>query len=151
MHSDIEREIKISTPLNSPAREFVLNLFRTEQVMRHALESALHPFDVRLDEFNVLRILKGAGAAGHERATIEERMVHDAERLLGLLHRLKQKGYVEGSLRLTITDAGTKFLDQASPVFQKALEDGVASVSTAEMEATSRVLERIRRAQQPNG
>ena len=106
MPHSIERELGIAKPINSLSREFSLNLFRTEQHVTAALDAVLRPADLRLDEYNVLRILRGAGAEGRARAEIEQRMVHEPDRLLALLHKLKTKGFIEGSMRLTITAAG---------------------------------------------
>jgi MarR family transcriptional regulator, organic hydroperoxide resistance regulator len=145
MSREIEQELKISQPLASRVRELALNLFRSERVLTHALEEALEPFDLRLDEFNVLRILRGAGPDGHERATVEERMVHDADRLLGLLHRLRQRGAVEGTLRLRITAEGRELLSRADPVFMGALEARIGGIPEGELDTAVSVLERIRR------
>src|SRR5688572_15854904 len=82
MSHSIEREIHISTPLPSLARELSLNIFRTDQFLTQKLQEVLRPADLRLDEYNVLRILRGAGTTGHQRADIEQRMVHDPDRLL---------------------------------------------------------------------
>ena len=101
MAHSIEQEIHISRPIESPARELTLNIFRTEQYLTERLQEVLQPADLRLDEYNVLRILRGAGDAGHQRTEIERRMVHDPERLLALLHKLKSRGFIQGSLRLT--------------------------------------------------
>ena len=144
MAHSIEREIQISRPISSPARELILNLFRTDQVLTAALQEVLRPADLRLDEYNVLRILRGAGAAGHQRTDIEQRMVHDPERLLALLHKLKSRGLIEGSLRLQITPAGRELLASLDAPFEGAIERRVAWIPEARLRTAIEVLESIR-------
>ena len=93
MARQIERELQLSTPLQSLARELTLNVYRTDLVLTSALEEALRPAHLHVDEYNVLRILRGAGADGHERGEIQRRMVHAADGLLAIFHRLKSRGH----------------------------------------------------------
>jgi DNA-binding MarR family transcriptional regulator len=144
MPHSIEREIQISTPITSPARELILNLFRTDQVMTGVLQEVLKPADLRLDEYNVLRILRGAGEAGHQRTDIEQRMVHDPERLLALLHKLKSRGLIEGSLRLKITAAGRDLLASLDAPFEGAIEERIGWIDAEKVRTAIEVLEAIR-------
>ena len=144
MAHSIEREIQISRPIASPSRELILNLFRTDQVLTHLLQEVLRPAELRLDEYNVLRILRGAGAAGHQRTDIERRMVHDPERLLALLHKLKSRGLIEGSLRLQITPAGQALLASLDAPFEGAIEERIGWIDAARLRTTIEVLEAIR-------
>ena len=144
MSHSIEREIKISRPITSPARELTLNLFRTDQVLTDWLVQALKPADLRLDEFNVLRILRGAGPAGHQRTDIEQRMVHDPDRLLALLHKLKSRGLIEGSLRLTITPAGQELLASLDGPFEGTIEERIGWIPADKLRVVIEVLEAIR-------
>lgn len=145
MSHSIEREIHISRPITSAARELALNVFRTDQFLTQLLQEVLRPADLRLDEYNVLRILRGAGTAGHQRADIEQRMVHDPERLLALLHKLKSRGWIEGSLRLTITDAGRELLATLDGPFEGRLEERISWISADKLRTAIEVLESIRR------
>jgi DNA-binding MarR family transcriptional regulator len=144
MAHSIEREIQISRPISSLARELTLNLFRTDQVLTAALQEVLRPADLRLDEYNVLRILRGAGAAGHQRTDVEQRMVHDPERLLALLHKLKSRGLIEGSLRLQITPAGQELLATLDGPFEGAIEARIAWIPADKLRIAVEVLEAIR-------
>lgn len=147
MSHSIEREIHISAPLTSLARELSLNVFRTDQFLTQKLQEVLRPADLRLDEYNVLRILRGAGTTGHQRADIEQRMVHDPDRLLALLHKLKHRGLVEGSLRLVITDAGRQLLATMDKPFEGTLEDRIAWIPEEKLRTAIEVLESIRAGQ----
>lgn len=144
MPHSIEREIHISRPIASPSRELVLNIFRTDQHLTQRLLEVLRPADLRLDEYNVLRILRGAGAAGHLRTDIEQRMVHDPDRLLALLHKLKSRGLIEGSLRLTITAAGQELLGSLDQPFEGMIESCIGWISEEKLRVAIEVMEAIR-------
>lgn len=144
MSHSIEREIHISQPITSPARELSLNVFRTDQFLTQLLQAVLKPADLRLDEYNVLRILRGAGEAGHQRADIEQRMVHDPERLLALLHKLKHRGLIEGGIRLTITAAGRELLATLDGPFEGTLEERISWIPADKVRTAIEVLEAIR-------
>ena len=140
----IEQELQISKPLASLARELVLNVYRTDQFLTAHLEEVLRPADLRIDEYNVLRIIRGGGADGHPRAEIEKRMIHSTERLLAVLHKLKTRGLVEGTLRIAITRAGLDLLTAIDPGFEGAIEDRVAWIGEDRIRAVIDILELIR-------
>jgi hypothetical protein len=144
MSHSIEREIHISKPITSPARELTLNIFRTDQFLTQRLQEVLRQADLRLDEYNVLRILRGAGSAGHQRSDIEQRMVHDPERLLALLHKLKSRGFIEGGLRLSITAAGQDLLASLDGPFEAMIEERVGWIAADKLRTAIEVLEAIR-------
>ncbi len=144
MPHKIERELQLTRPLPSLARELVLNIYRTDQFLTECLEAVLRPADLRIDEFNVLRIIRGGGAEGHPRAEIEKRMLHSPERLLAILHKLKARGLIEGTLRLSLTPAGHTLLETVDPGFEGAIEERVAWVGAERISAAIEVLEAIR-------
>jgi DNA-binding MarR family transcriptional regulator len=128
----------------SLARELTLALYRTDQVLTAALERVLKPTDLRLDEFNVLRILRGGGPEGYVRADIEQRMLHDPDRLLALLHRLKSRGLVEGTIRVSITEAGKELLKGIDPAFEAEIERCVGHVPHDKLRVAIEVLQAVR-------
>jgi DNA-binding MarR family transcriptional regulator len=97
MPHSIEREIHISKPIASPARELILNIFRTDQHLTQRLQEVLRPADLRLDEYNVLRILRGAGEAGLTAGDVGDRMITRDPDVTRLLDRLETRGLAERS------------------------------------------------------
>jgi DNA-binding MarR family transcriptional regulator len=144
MTHKIESELQLTQPLTSLARELVLNVYRTDQFLTARLEAALRPGDLRIDEFNVLRIIRGGGVEGHPRAEIEKRMVHSPERLLAIVHKLKTRGLIQGTLKLAITAAGRELLASVDPAFDAATEESVAWIGADRIRAVIEVLESIR-------
>ena len=60
----IYEEIKQHKTLRLPGQVAVITIFRTADVVRHAVERSLSVFGLSNEQYNVLRILRGAGG-GH--------------------------------------------------------------------------------------
>ena len=61
-------EIQQSRPWSSPAEEAFVSVMRTAALIRRALSQAVEPCGISPAQYNVLRILRGAGPEGHEAA-----------------------------------------------------------------------------------
>ncbi|HEX7241556.1 MAG TPA: hypothetical protein VF263_14860 [Longimicrobiaceae bacterium] len=133
-----------SGPSASPELELVVSVHRTAAFLMEWAEQALEPVDVRPDEYNVLRILRGAGPAGLAMAEVSRRMIHDAARLPALVHRLRTRGLIAGALRLTLTAEGRDLLASTDGLLESALVKRVGRVDAARLVAAREVLERIR-------
>ncbi|MEM1272108.1 MAG: MarR family transcriptional regulator, partial [Bacteroidota bacterium] len=62
MPSSILQELKQTRPFASRTREAVVALLRTAVVVRRRTETAVQRVGLTLQQFNVLRILRGADA-----------------------------------------------------------------------------------------
>lgn len=85
MSPRLRDEIKQTRPFASLEQEAYLSVGRTWAVLEHALAEALKPHGITPTQYNVLRILRGAGSKGLCRSEVMERMiarVPDATRLL---------------------------------------------------------------------
>jgi DNA-binding MarR family transcriptional regulator len=85
----IKEEIKQSKPFHSKSQEALLALLRTADDMRHSLGRALEPAGVTLQQYNVLRILRGAGANGLCRNEIRDRLITRMPDVTRLLDRME--------------------------------------------------------------
>jgi DNA-binding MarR family transcriptional regulator len=94
MSSDLRDEIKQNKPFSSLEQEAHLNLERTTAVLGHAFAEALKRFDITPTQFNVLRILRGAGTAGLCRNEVRDRMIAQVPDVTRLLDRLEESGYI---------------------------------------------------------
>lgn len=68
-------EIKQTRPFASREQEAYLSVGRTWSVLEHALSEALKPHGITPTQYNVLRILRGAGERGLCRSEVMERMI----------------------------------------------------------------------------
>ena len=92
--SSIQREIKQRRPFPSRAQEAVVSLARTTDRMRRQLERVVEPHGITLQQYNVLRILRGAGEKGLPTLEIASRMIEQTPGITRLLDRLEAKGLV---------------------------------------------------------
>lgn len=87
----LQEELKQRKPW-SVEEEAFLNIARTAAVLEHALVQALKPFDITPTQYNVLRILRGAGADGLCRNEVSERLVRRVPDVTRLLDRMEETG-----------------------------------------------------------
>lgn len=139
----ITTEIKQQAPV-VPAKELVLSVRRTAALMDRWLDRVLAPAGLRVDEFNILRILRGAGDGGHPRPEVERRMVASADHVSAALHRLKGRGLVEGVFELKITGVGRDLLATIDGAMDGAIDGLGAAFGDAELRTAIAVLDRVR-------
>ncbi len=72
-----------------------MSLLRTADEARRYMESILEPEDVTLQQYNVLRILRGAGATGLPTLEVGRRMIEKQPGVTRLIDRLVRKGLVD--------------------------------------------------------
>src|SRR5215510_3147270 len=91
--SAIQAEIRQGKPFHSRTQEGLIALMRTVDLLRRAVTEVVEPHGLTLQQYNVLRILRGAQA---DLPTLEiaERMIEQAPGITRLLDRLEAKGLV---------------------------------------------------------
>ena len=94
MTSRLQDEIKQSRPFSSLRQEAFLSLSRTSALLTHSWTQRLRPYGVTLTQYNVLRILRGAGEAGLSRQEVSERLVTQVPDVSRLLDRMAAAGLV---------------------------------------------------------
>ena len=91
----IQEELKQSKPFHSRGQEAYLTLLRTADDMRRRVSLVLEPAGVTLQQYNVLRILRGAGKDGLPTLAIGERMIERTPGITRLIDRMEEKGWVD--------------------------------------------------------
>ena len=66
--SRVQDELRQRKPFSSVAQEAVLALMRTTDLVRRQIAAVIEPHGITVQQFNVLRILRGAGAEGCRRS-----------------------------------------------------------------------------------
>ena len=94
MSSRLQIEIKQNKPFASLAHEAVLGLLRTAAILDHATDEELRPFGLTGTQFNVLRILRGAGEQGLCGREIGERMITKVPDVPRLMDRLEKAEFI---------------------------------------------------------
>jgi len=93
--SVLQAEIKQTRPFRSTAHEAAVGLLRTADVVRRRFAAVIAPSGVTPQQYNVLRILRGAGADGLPTLEIAERMVENTPGITRLIDRLEAVHLVE--------------------------------------------------------
>jgi DNA-binding MarR family transcriptional regulator len=110
----LQQEIQQRRPFTSLEEEAFLNLLRTANALNQGLATVLKSADLTTAQYNVLRILRGAGPGGLPSGEVGERMVTRDPDVTRLLDRLERRGLVERCrdagdrrvVRARITEAG---------------------------------------------
>jgi DNA-binding MarR family transcriptional regulator len=94
MPRTLRDELKQTKPFGSAEQEALLSIERTAAVFRHRLGEELKQYGVTPTQFNVLRILRGAGPAGLCRNEIRDRLVSQVPDVTRLLDRMEEAGLI---------------------------------------------------------
>ena len=92
--SALREELKQTRPFHSPAHEAVVSVLRTAAMVQRQLALVVEPSGVTLQQYNVLRILRGAGDEGLPTLAIRDRMIEEAAGITRLLDKLERAGHV---------------------------------------------------------
>ena len=95
MASRLRDELKQIRPWVSVHEEAALNIARTAAVIDHAAAQVLKPFGITPTQYNVLRILRGAGDAGLCRNEVGERLIRPVPDVTRLLDRMEELGLID--------------------------------------------------------
>lgn len=120
MTTRLQDEIRQTRPFPSVEEEVLVGLARTADALQRRLAGVFKTVGLSSTQYNVLRILRGAGAGGHSCGDIAERMVTRDPDLTRLLDRLEARHLVirarDGEDRrivtTRITQAGMSLLDE---------------------------------------
>jgi len=150
--SRLQQEIKQSKPFRSTAQEATLGLLRTTDLLRRRMAALIEPHGITGQQYNVLRILRGAGTAGLPTLEIAERMIEQAPGITRLLDRLETKRLVrrercpEDRRQVTcrIAASGLTLLGRLDAVVNSTDETLLSDLTPAEQKQLIRLLDRIR-------
>src|SRR5262245_28370656 len=134
----ISGEIRQARPFASVEREASATLLRTGDVLHHAVESALRPWGVSPEQYNVLRILRGAEGQGLPTLEIAQRMLARSPNITRLIDKMAAKGLAERHaqpadrrvVRIAATTRGRSLLAE----LDGAVEGVLAKLSAIEPE-----------------
>ena len=155
----IRSEIKQRKPFPSPYQEAMVVLIRTADIVRRAVGEVVEPHGITTQQYNVLRILRGAGGDGLPTLEIAERMIEQTPGITRLLDRLERKTLVTRQrstadrrcVYCRITEAGLALLgrldaplqDAAAQCFESFTKRGLAQL----VESLDRTRERMNQQQ----
>jgi DNA-binding MarR family transcriptional regulator len=156
MPSALQRELRQRRPFQSPAHEAVVGLMRTADLIRRHGAAVVEPHGITLQQFNVLRILRGAGVEGLPTLEVGERMIEQTPGVTRLLDRLEAKELVRRQRcpkdrrqhLCWITEKGLDVLRKIDGVAPRANEESLKGLSQKDRVTFIRLLDAIRAAHQ---
>ncbi len=148
----VAQEIKMSKAFRSVSLEGSLGLLRTADVIRRHFDSVVEPYGLTLQQYNVLRILRGASPDGLPTLEVADRMVERAPGITRMLDRLMAKGFVvrERSTRdrrvvyCRITDVGTDLLATLDEPIDRADDSALSMLSEDRQRSLVEILDVVR-------
>jgi DNA-binding MarR family transcriptional regulator len=150
--SPLQREIKQTRPFRSTGQEAVIGMFKTTDLIRRRAGALVEPAGITLQQYNVLRILRGAGEDGLPTLEIVDRMIEQTPGITRLLDRLEAKKLVSRErcptdrrqVTCRITEPGLAVLASLDQAMDSADGGTLVPLSEPELRQLIRLLDKMR-------
>jgi DNA-binding MarR family transcriptional regulator len=150
--SSLAVALKQNRPFVSLEQEVYLSILRTASELNLAVDQFFRPFGITPSQYNVLRILRGAGVEGLSRNEISERMVTATPDMSRLLDRMENAGWVtreqaqndRRQVSTYITKPGLELLELLETPTRNFVEGVFRGVAVGDLKAILKVNEHIR-------
>lgn len=136
----------------SREQQATLGLLRTADALKRSLAQVVEPYGITPQQYNVLRILRGAGPEGLPTLTIGERMIEHTPGVTRLVDRLERKDLVDRNpcakdrrrVFCRITPKGLDLLEVLDEPVNRWDAGAVAVLPPSELDSLISVLDRVR-------
>ena len=140
---------KANMPLSQAA---VLNIFYTSFWIKDNLVLQLKPYDLSLEQFNVLRILRGQKGKAINLQDIQERMVSKMSNTTRLVDKLIKKKFVSRitckenrrKVEISITDLGLETLTEVDPIIANTEKNITKNLTQEELTQLNTLLLKLK-------
>jgi len=148
MSPTLQEEIRQSRPFDSLQQEVLVNLARTAAVLMHRMEQHFREFSLTATQYNVLRIVAGAGPCGISQCDIASRLIAETPDVPRLLKRTEAAGLIRRSpspddkrvLHVGLTPQGKRLLDQIAPRMAELSKTLFPSLTQTQLRALNELL-----------
>jgi DNA-binding MarR family transcriptional regulator len=142
-------ELKQTKPFESLEVEAYLNIIKTADYLHHSAAVVLKGRNISEAQYNVLRILRGAGDDGLKCSEVGERMVTRDPDITRLLDRLEKQQLIERHRSQTdrrvvttrITETGLRLLEELDAPIRQQSVAMFARLQPAQLQALIESLE----------
>lgn len=150
--SKIQRELRQTRPFAAEFQEAGVALLRTSDQLQRRLAAAVEPHGLTVQQYNVLRILRGAHPEAVPTLEIATRMIEQAPGITRLLDRLEAKKLIERvrcskdrrRVLCTIAPAGLALLAELDRPMFETERDCFASLSGEQIRSLIQLLDDLR-------
>jgi DNA-binding MarR family transcriptional regulator len=145
------QEAKRNGPGHAVGQDAVLALLRTASVLQRFYARIIEPHGLTYQQYNVLRILRDAGARGLPTLAIRDRMIEQAPGITRLIDKLEGQGLVRRQrgapdrrqVFCRIVPAGLALLKRLDAAIDQADDTALGMLSATEQRALVRLLDRV--------
>jgi len=150
IYMNIENEIKTSNI--SDNKKAIINVIFTSNFLSEEITAVLKPFDLSLQQFNVLRILKGRKDKPANLSFIQDRMISRMSNTSRLVDKLIHKELVSRQVceknrrkvEIFITGKGKKLLEQVNKLVDDKELEITEGLSTHQLQTLNTLLNDLR-------
>ena len=136
----------------SPRHTAFLGLIQVAATCTDSVEAVLKPYGLGGAQYNVLRILRGAGEEGLCRNEVRDRMLTRMPDMTRLLDRMEEAGLVTRSrsdadrrlVSTRLTEAGRKLVDSLDEPITAVHERRMGRLTDVQLRSLNELLELIR-------
>jgi DNA-binding MarR family transcriptional regulator len=148
----LQRDLKQRRPFASREEEAYLNLVRTTDLLTREVAAVLKPHQLSEAQYNVLRILRGAGPDGYACSEVGHRLVTRDPDVTRLLDRLEARALIARAREHTdrrvvttrITTTGLALLDALDRPVREAVDRMLDHMSARQLTTLIDMLELAR-------
>jgi len=134
------------------SKKVILNVMYAQNIIADKLMETLKPYDISIEQFNVLRILRGQKGRPANMGFIQEQMIAKTSNTTRLVDKLLFKGLVDRQvcpqnrrkMEVTITEKGLQLLEIVDTLIEEAEEKITAAFSQEEKEQLYSLLEKFK-------
>jgi DNA-binding MarR family transcriptional regulator len=151
--SAIQRELQQKRPFHSIGAEAIISIMRTSALIQRRLNAIVSREGITQPQYNVLRILRGAGEFGIPTLAIRDRMVDASPGVTRLVDRLERAGYARRvrsapdrrQVLCHITTAGLSLLSRLDDPIGAYDDEAVDMLTATEKRELVRLLAEVRK------
>lgn len=148
----VQAEIAQRRPFHSVKAEVSVSILRTAALIERHFAQVVSRAGITTQQYNVLRILRGAGQEGLPTLVIRDRMIHEAPGITRLLDKLEASNLARRErtspdrrqVFCYITDKGLAVLNELEEEMRQADDVAAGDLTEDEMRTLVKLLERVR-------
>jgi len=152
MASKLQEAIKQGKPFSNVRQEMWLNLQRTAAQLTHYFEHQLRPYGLSPTQYNVLRILRGAGENGLCQHEVGSRLVAQVPDVPRILARMEKAGWVRRvrgnedrrMMLVSLTKLGAALVNDMDGAVEHMMDDAFHSIPKPDLERLNDLLVQAR-------
>lgn len=148
----VQQEIRQTKPFALREEEAFLGIQLTADRLARKAAAVMKEYDISPAQYNTLRILRGAGAAGLACSEIGERMINRDPDITRMLDRLEKRGLVERCrdqkdrrvITARITKPGLQLLQSMDAPLREFLRKLLSPLGKTRLRSLVRLLDEVR-------